>query len=349
MKLNVSKKKSVPVLNIDPVAAMIVDVQKESGEIPWHVNGKTDPWDHVEAIMGLTIGGYYEEAHRAFQWMVDQQLEDGSWYASYENDKPKDMTHDTNMSSYIAVGVYHHYLVTGDLPFLSKIWDTVQRGINFAVSMQAPTGEIYWAKSPTGKIDRMALLTGSSSVFMSLKCAIAISKELNIKMPTWENALNKLGNSLRNNTHTYNISKFRYSMYWFYPILSGAMNPNDARKRIKKYWDKYMVENNGVRCVSDSPWVTIAETSEFVLALHAMGDTEQAETVFNWIRERTFNDGTYWCGYTFPDMVIWPEEKLTWTNAVVLMAADALYKLTPAHNLFQHAYWNSKGINGEVS
>jgi hypothetical protein len=38
-------------------------------------------------------------------------------------------------------------------------------------------------------------------------------------------------------------------------------------------------------------------------------------------------------------MVVWPEDKLTWTNGVVLMAADALYDLTPASCLFSHEYW----------
>jgi hypothetical protein len=77
----------------------------------------------------------------------------------------------------------------------------------------------------------------------------------------------------------------------------------------------------GIRCVSDRPWVTIAETSELVLALAGMGNSKLAEIVFNWISECTFDDGSYWCGFTFPDMVIWPEDKITWTNGVVMMAA----------------------------
>jgi hypothetical protein len=37
-------------------------------------------------------------------------------------------------------------------------------------------------------------------------------------------------------------------------------------------------------------------------------------------------------------MAIWPEDKLTWTNAAVLLAADALYDLTPASRLFSHVF-----------
>ena len=130
-------------------------------------------------------------------------------------------------------------------------------------------------------------------------------------------------------------------MYWSYPILSGALTGNDAQKRIDKYWKKFMVEGLGVRCVSDEPWVTIAETSELVLALSAMGNKRLAHIVFSWIQDRCYEDGSYWCGFTFPNMVVWPEEKITWTNAVALMAADALYEITPSSQIFSHHFWNT--------
>ena len=55
------------------------------------------------------------------------------------------------------------------------MWPTVKAGINYAVNLQAPTGEIYWARNGRGVVDPMALLTGSSSIYMSLKCALAIA------------------------------------------------------------------------------------------------------------------------------------------------------------------------------
>jgi hypothetical protein len=135
------------------------------------------------------------------------------------------------------------------------------------------------------------------------------------------------------------MTKSRFSMDWFYPILAGALTGDDARRRIDKYWKKFVVEGQGVRCVFDEPWVTIAETSELVLALTAMGNADLAGIVFGWISDKCFEDGTFWCGYTFPDMVVWPEDKITWTNAVVLMALDALFQLTPAHDIFSHDHW----------
>jgi hypothetical protein len=137
------------------------------------------------------------------------------------------------------------------------------------------------------------------------------------------------------------MTKSRFSMDWFYPVLSGAVTGHDARKRIGQHWKKFVVEGMGVRCVSDRPWITIAETCELVIALVAIENYKIGEILFNWISERKFDDGSYWCGFTFPDMVIWPEDKISWTNGVVIMAADALYQLSPASAMFSHKFWET--------
>jgi hypothetical protein len=341
MKREVPRKKLGVAVDIDSVAGVIADIQKENGEIPWSRGGKTDPWDHVEAAMGLCIGGYIDQARRAYEWLAGIQLDDGSWYAAYLDGKPLDKTRDSNISTYIAVGLFHYYLITKDREFLKLMWDTLNAAMDFAVSLQAPTGEVYWAKSPDLHVDRMALLTGSSSIYMSLKCALAIANILGHRKPEWKTALNKLGHAIRNGYHLFNMTKSRYSMDWFYPVLSGAVTGHDARKRIGQHWKKFVVEGMGVLCVSDRPWVTIAESSELVLALTGVGNYKIGEILFNWICERKFDDGSYWCGFTYPDMVIWPEDKITWTNGVVIMAADALYQLSPAASLFSHRFWET--------
>jgi len=91
----------------------------------------------------------------------------------------------------------------------------------------------------------------------------------------------------------------------------------------------------------------VAETAEFILALAAMGRRDLAEIIFTWISEKRFEDGSYWCGFTVPDMIVWPEEKITWTNAVLLLAADALYHLTPASRIFYHKAWNTSALDSE--
>ena len=339
MALEGPEVKPFNVLNIDSVMALILSLQDASGDIPWHEDGKTDPWDLVETIMGLNIGGRYGAARRAFDWLEQKQNPDGSWFSSYIKGRPEDRTCETHMAAYFAVGLFHSWLVNKDMALLRAMWPVMEKAVDYAISLQTGTGEIYWAKSPEGRVDPMSLLAGSSSIFMSLKCGVSVAGILGRRMARWEKAFEMLGRSIRENTHHYNVSKSRFSMYWFYPVLSGALTGEKAVNRIEKYWKKYVIEGQGARCVSDQPWVTIAETSELVLALNAMGQKEKACIVFSWIQDKVYADKTFWCGYTYPDMVIWPEEKISWTNAVALMAADALYGLTPAAAMFNHDAW----------
>ncbi len=335
-----ARPEGLPVLNIDSVAGMIAALQRTNGDIPWHIDGKTDPWDLVESAMGLGIAGYHAEARRALTWLSENQNPDGSWFSSYMDGVPLDRTREAHMACYVAVGLLHNYLITRDLTLLSQFWPMMADAMGYALALQADTGEIYWARSPEGRIDPMALLSGSSSVFMSLKCGITIARILGQKVPGWEPAWSRLGTSLRENIHVYNVSKSRFSMYWFYPVLTGALQGEKAQTRMDRYWHRYVIEGQGARCVTDQPWVTIAETCELALALAAMGNVAKARIVFGWIQNRVYEDQTFWCGYTYPDMVIWPEEKISWTNAVALMAADALYDLTPAAGLFHHRNWD---------
>ncbi len=339
MKNTTALQTRQPLNDVDAIGDLITTVQHSDGNIPWSEGDKTDPWDHVESAVGLTICGRTDEARDAFRWLKDRQLEDGSWYAAYRNGRPEDKTRDTNMTAYIAVGLYHYLRVTGDDPFVAAMMDTMAAAIDFAVSLQQPTGEIYWAISPEGRIDPMALLTGSSSIFMSLKCACHLAERFGRDPRRWARAADNLKGAIRYSQHRFNVEKSRFSMDWFYPVLTGAITGDAARRRIDHSWHRYVVDGYGVRCVDDEPWITIAETCELCLALAAMGDTARAEQVFGWIGDYRYADGTFWCGFTIPDMVIWPEEKITWTNAVALMAEDALYGLTPAGNLFDHRFW----------
>lgn len=336
----ISRKTRTPVVDIASTAAFILSLQKQNGEIPWSLGEKTDPWDHVESAMGLSVAGYLKEAQRAYEWMIKAQLEDGSWWSATKEGRPVDTTKESNMSSYIAVGVFHYFLITRDRSFLRHIWPTVQAGIQYALQLQAPSGEIYWARNGQGMVDKMALLTGSSSVYMSLKCALAIASQLEKPQPGWSRAFRELGEAIRHKPDCFNMIKSRYSMDWYYPVLCGALSGQEARKRIDKLWDKFTVPEWGVRCVSDRPWVTMAETSELVLTLAAIEDYDRAETVFNWLRDKKYDDGAYWMGVTFPDTVIWPELKTSWTAAAVLLAYDALNELTPASRLFNHRFWD---------
>jgi hypothetical protein len=265
-------------VDIPAIAEFITRVQKGNGEIPWSDGGKTDPWDHVESAMGLTVGGYLEEAKKAYRWSARTQLDDGSWWSYYYNGNPEEGAYkDSNMTAYIAVGVLHYFLATGDDKFMRIMWPSVSKAVDYVIGLQSEEGEIFWAKRGDGSVDQTALLTGSSSIYMSLTCALRMARLLGEHRPHWEAARIKLGEAIRNKPHLFDQTKSCFSMDWYYPILSGAVMEEEAQRRIEKAWDDFVVPEWGVRCVSDRPWATMAETAELTIALAAIGEFRTAE------------------------------------------------------------------------
>ena len=96
------------------------------------------------------------------------------------------------------------------------------------------------------------------------------------------------------------------------------------------------MEGRGVRCVSDQPWVTAAETCECAMAYLVAGDRLEALRLFESIQELRDHDGAYFTGMVYPELIQFPEdERSTYTSAAVILAADALDDLTPASGIFR--------------
>jgi hypothetical protein len=108
----------------------------------------------------------------------------------------------------------------------------------------------------------------------------------------------------------------------------------EAKARLASRWDEFVERGLGCRCVSDEPWVTVAESCELVMALLAAGDHARAVEVYSWLHQWRTSDGSYWTGYQMVEDLLWPEEKPTWTAGAILLAADALTEHTAASQLF---------------
>ncbi len=125
--------------SLQRTAQYIAELQLPSGALPWFNGGIIDPWDHVEAIMGLTIGGHYAAARHGFDWLADTQKSDGSWLAAYEDEKAADDTRaETNFVAYPATGLWHYWAVTGDLNAVKEYWPMIERAMQFVVDLQTP-------------------------------------------------------------------------------------------------------------------------------------------------------------------------------------------------------------------
>lgn len=318
---------------VDAIAA----IQLPDGNIPWTPGEHTDPWNLVEACMALDLGNRYAEAERAFEWLRSMQHEAGCWNAYYVGNEVKDPALDTNVTAYVASGVWHHYLITGDTAFLEEFWPVVERAIDYALSLQAETGEIAWRGDQRAP---GALLTGSSSIHASIRCAIAIAERLGRDRPDWELSLGRLAIAIAHRPEQF-LTKSRWAMDWYYPILGGPLRGRSAHARVAAGWKTFVVEGRGVRCVSDRPWVTAAETCELVMALDAIGADEQACNLFSWVQFLRADGGGYWTGMNFDgerfdeDGELYPVEQPTWNSAAVVLAANALGGDGPTAGLFR--------------
>lgn len=307
-------------------ARSIAAVQSPDGRIPWVPGGKADPWNMVEAVMALDLHGHHVEARRALRWLADRQGAHGGWFSYYVGDEVIDRTLDTNITAYIAVGVWHHHLASGDRDILIEMWPVVDAAISHVVGQQLPWGGIAWRADDPGD---GALLTGSSSVHLSLRCAIAMAEELGHGRPEWDVALVLLAEAISQRSSLF-LDKSRWAMDWYYPILGGVITGDAARQRIDAGWSEFVVEGLGVRCVSDRPWITAAETCELVLTLMAMGDRERAEQLFSWVQFLRHDDGAYWCGMNFEGERFdepgeyFTADQPTWNSAAVVLAGQAL-------------------------
>ncbi|WP_461832927.1 hypothetical protein [Desulfothermus sp.] len=323
---------------LNETARYIAKNQYPSGAIPWFKKNILDPWDHVEAAMGLSIAGFIKQAKKAFMWMAKMQEPDGGFWPAYDDTVPLDKSRkESHHAPYLATGLYHYFLITKDIEFLYTMWEHVEAAIEFALNLQSLEGEIYWALLPENKIYKDSLITGCSSIYKSIESAILIARKIGISKPKWIEAREELKLALTKKPHRFDRtwpSKNRFAMDWFYPVMCGVIRGNQARKRINEKWSIFVEQDLGCRCVSDEPWITVAESSELVIALLGAGMNSRAIKLFNWLHKNRDKDGAYWTGYQKELKIFWPEEKPTWTAGVLLLAADALLKLTPASNLF---------------
>jgi len=319
-------------------ARSIAAMQEPSGAIPWTPGEHTDVWNHVEGAMALLVGGQVEAAERAYSWCAATQRDDGSWPLKIVAGEIEDASGETNMSAYLAVGVWHHWLLRRDRAYVDRMWPVVRRGLDFVTGMQLSFGGIAWSQEwderGPAKVNEVALLAGSSSIYQSLRAGVALADLVDDPQPEWELAGGRLGHALRHHRDLF-LDKSEFSMDWYYPVLGGAVRGSAGRALLEEGWETFVVPGLGIRCVSTNNWVTGAETCELVMALDAVGDRTRALEQYAAMQHLREEDGRYWTGYVFPDDVHWPAEHTTYTAAAVILAADELSGTTPASGIMR--------------
>jgi len=317
-----------PPADILQTASSIAAAQRPDGALPWP-DGHVDPWDHVECAMALSACGLVAPARLAYSWLRDAQRADGSWPRTTGGPGAAtagtvtDHAAESHHAAYVAVGTWHDYLVTGDRKFTERMWPTVRAAIGWVLDLQAPRGEVAWERDAAGEPGEFALLSGCSSILQGLRCAISLAEMAGEPQPDWELAAVQLGHALASHPEAF-ADKSTFSMDWYYPVLGGALRGAAAAERIAQGWDTFVVPGLGVRCVSDQPWVTVAETCELAISLDACGQRERAREVLATTGRLRHEDGSYWTGWQYVNENHFPAERSSWTSAAVVLAADAL-------------------------
>lgn len=327
-------------------ARRIRDLQDGAGLVAWFEDGPWDPWNHVECAMALNAMGEEAGATRAFDGLAACQLEDGSWFGEYGNALPMaDRDHlsrasapafrDTNFVAYVATGIRHDALLHDDARRTARWWPMVRSAMDFVIRLESPGGGISWCAEASGTGADDALLAGNASIARSLDCAIALAGWLGKDAREWCDARKRLRAALRHSPERFDRSGkgARYAMDWYYPVLSGVLDIASAKARLAAGWPVFVSPGLGCRCVADEPWVTVAESAELVMALAHLGQTRRARRLLEAQLAYMDSDGAFWMGWQFEEQIFWPREKPSWTQAAMILAADALDGTTPAARL----------------
>ena len=317
----------------------IRSIQLESGAIPSNKDGSHDPWDHIESIMGLNFANEKESSKLAFEWLIKNQNNDGSWFSKYNDSHPLEKNKSTHFGPYISVAALHFYKIFEDKEFLEYLWPNIKLALKFSLSLQIPNGTIPWSIDEGGKIEEDYLLTGSSSILKSIECGIAISKLLNDEenISNWTQSHKSLSNAIRDPMGKFDLlqDRKRFSMDWYYPILSGCLNDKERDYYIDKVFNDFYIEDIGVKCVIEEPWITVAETCEFIIALMISNRDEDAKKLLLDVLNICDKDNIPYMGWQYEENIFWPKEKPSWTSAAAILAADTILDFSNASDLFK--------------
>ena len=133
-----SSKEDLNHIFLNNIGKYIKSIQLKSGAIPSDEDIFHDPWDHIESIMGLNFVKEIDSSKLAFQWLIDNQNSDGSWYAKYNDIEPIEKNKPTHFGPYISVAALHFYKSFLNKEFLEELWPTIKSAINFSVDEYIP-------------------------------------------------------------------------------------------------------------------------------------------------------------------------------------------------------------------
>ena len=182
-----------PAAEVADTAAWIASVQLPNGMIPWFPGGHADPWNHIEAAMalvlagrrrrgraGLRVAGVHPAAGRDLVPLLPGRRRRG----------PAPGPQRLRLRGHRGLVALPAAPATSGC--LESMWPVVEGAVGFVLRLQQPGGEVLWSMDPDGHLGRYALLTSTSSIHHSLRCAVAVAERLGFERPEWELAADRM-------------------------------------------------------------------------------------------------------------------------------------------------------------
>ncbi len=309
---------------LEPAKDWIIFNQSKDGSILWDENGKCDPWDHCECLIALAIYEEWDAFDKGVDWFFHNINKDGLISPEFKNQESVQDHFESHHAPYISLPLMQAKLMGRDESKVTEFESKIETIFNRLKNFKDKDGYYFWAKDKNGYSDN-SLITATMSIFLSLK-ALNNNFSIDLNKEKWNEKFNRDG-----------VDRSRFSMDFFYPYLAGIKKDrNDFKNHLKIFYK----EGLGVKCVKEEPWVTIAESSECAIAALVVGEEEIANQIFKNIMQFQNPEGVFPTGYQYDLKIFWPEEKSTWTNAALIIAAHAISnykdKKVKNGNIFLH-------------
>ena len=104
--------------------------------------------------------------------------------------------------------------------------------------------------------------------------------------------------------------------------------------KISKTFSDFYVDGIGIKCVKEEPWITVAETSEFIISLVIQGNVKKSKELLLDLINISDENKIPYMGWQYEENIFWPNEKPSWTAAALIIAADSVLNFTDASDLF---------------
>ena len=209
---------------------------------------------------------------------------------------------------------------------LEGMWPVVEAAVGFVLRLQQPGGEVLWSMDPDGHLGRYALLTSTSSIHHSLRCAIAMAECLGFERPEWELAADRMVEAI---VHRPDSFRPQTTAGRWTGTTRSSRGPWPASRRASASTAggrSSCSTGSGCAACRTSPGSRRPRPPSVSWPSMPSAGGPGDRRLLDWTRHLRHDDGGYWTGCVHPHACAIPGgERSTYTAAAVLLADHALY------------------------